>query len=65
MQLSAEPKEARPILAALTGSKEGPTSITLPVLPAYHGRVLDPEGRPAAGVQVGQSISFADGAQEK
>ena len=43
MKLSAEPKDARPIEAFFDGGKDDPVSISLPVLPAIRGRVIDPE----------------------
>jgi len=65
MRLSTEPKDARPIEAYLAGTKDDPASITLPVLPAIRGRVLEPEGRPVPNAAVGRWLTFeADGTGE-
>ncbi len=65
MTLSAEPKDARPIEAHVPGAKEDLPSITLPVLPAIRGRVLDHEGWPVANAAVGRWLTFdADGTGE-
>lgn len=53
ISLTAKPEAARPISAAIDVSEDGPGSITLPVLPPYQGRVLDPEGRPVPNAVVG------------
>src|SRR4029077_10320634 len=42
-----------------------PASITLPVLPAIRGRVLDPQGRPVPDAAVGRWLTFdTDGTGE-
>jgi thiol-disulfide isomerase/thioredoxin len=65
MRLSAAPKGARPIDAYLAGTKDDPASITLPVLPAIRGRVLDPQGSPVPNTAVGWHLNFlADGSGE-
>jgi len=65
MQLLAEPKDARPIKAFFNGVKDVPTSISLPVLPAIRGRVIDTDGRPVPDVAVGRWLAFdADGTGE-
>ena len=46
-------------------TKDGPASITLPVLPPVRGRVVDVDGKPMPDVKVGRWITFgADGAGE-
>jgi thiol-disulfide isomerase/thioredoxin len=65
LRLSAQPKDARPIEAILDVRRDGTPSITLPVLPAIRGRVLDPEGRPVPDAAVGRWLTFdADGTGE-
>jgi len=65
MRLSTEPKDARPIEAYLRGAKDDPASITLAVLPAIWGRVLDAEGWPVPDAAVGRWLTFdADGTGE-
>ncbi len=49
MKLSARPKDGRPIEAFFNGGKDDPTSVSLPVLPAIRGRVIDTEGLRGAG----------------
>ncbi|MGO9922291.1 MAG: redoxin domain-containing protein [Isosphaeraceae bacterium] len=64
MRLSTEPKDARPIEARLSGTNN-PASITLPVLPAIRGRVLDHQGWPVANAAVGRWLTFdSDGTGE-
>ena len=53
LRLSAEPAGARPIEATYGVTEDGPNMITLPILPPYRGRVLDPEGRPVPDATVG------------
>jgi thiol-disulfide isomerase/thioredoxin len=60
LRLSAQPKDARPIQAVLDVTRDGPPSITLPVLPPIRGRVLDPEGRPVPDAAVGRWLTFGD-----
>jgi len=65
VRLSTEPRNGRPIEAYFAGTKEDPASITLPVLPAIQGRVLDPEGWPVPNAAVGWHLSFeSDGTGE-
>jgi hypothetical protein len=65
MVLSAKPKDARPIKAHFNGGKDDPTSISLPVLPAIRGRVIDTEGRPVPDAAVGRWLTFdTDGTGE-
>jgi thiol-disulfide isomerase/thioredoxin len=65
LELSADPDGARPVQGSLAVSKDGLDSITLPVLPPYRGRVLDPQGRPVPDVAVGRWITFdPDGSGE-
>lgn len=58
MLLAATFPGARPVFAIMHGSLGEPDTIVLPVLPPVTGRVVDPEGRPIAGVKVGSMISF-------
>ena len=65
MELSAEPKDARPIEAFFNGGKDVPASISLPVLPPIRGRVIDTEGRSVPNTAVGRWLTFdADGTGE-
>lgn len=65
MNLTAEPKGLRPIVAYFRGTNDEPTSITLPVLPPIRGRVIDSQGWPVPEVAVGRWLSFdADGTGE-
>ncbi len=65
MSLSIEPRDARPVVAYLAGTKDDPPSITLPVLPAIRGRVIDSEGRPVPNAAVGRwLIVGTDGSGE-
>jgi thiol-disulfide isomerase/thioredoxin len=57
MHLSARPEGARPIEVGFGAVADAPASVTLPVLPPIRGRVLDPEGRPVAGVAVGRWLA--------
>ncbi len=63
--LSANPDGARPIKMLFAVRKNGPASITLPVLQPIRGRVLNPDGKPAPDVAVGRWITFgSDGTGE-
>lgn len=63
ISLSAEPDGARPSEAVLGVTRDGPSRVTLPVLPPLRGRVSDPEGRPVPDVAIGRWVSFgSDGA---
>jgi hypothetical protein len=63
--LAAEPEDARPVEAPIAVTKDGPKTITLPVLPPCRGRVVDPEGRPVPDIAVGRWVTFdAQGAGE-
>ena len=56
--LDIRPPGARAIHTMLVGAEDEPASIPVPVLSPIRGRVLDAEGRPAAGVNVGDLIQF-------
>jgi len=63
--LSVKPEGARPIEMLFAVRKDGPASITLPVVPPIQGRVLDRDGKPAPDVAVGRWITFgSDGVGE-
>jgi len=65
MSLSIEPKSGRPVVAYLAGTKDDPPTITLQVLPAIRGRVIDSEGRPVPNAAVGRwLIVGTDGSGE-
>jgi len=58
--VTAEPKDSRPVVAYLSGAKDDPDSIALPVLPAIRGRVLDAQGWPVPDAAVGWHLVFGD-----
>ncbi len=63
--LVAKPDGARPIEMFFAVRKDGPASITLPVLQPIRGRVVGSDGKPVPDVAVGRWIAFAsDGAAE-
>ena len=60
-----KPEGARPIEMLLAVRKDGPASITLPVVPPIRGRVVDRDGKPVPDIAVGRWISFgSDGVGE-
>jgi thiol-disulfide isomerase/thioredoxin len=56
--LTAKPAGARPIITYLGEMEDEPATVTLPVLPAIQGRVIDREGRPVPDAVVGNQIGF-------
>jgi thiol-disulfide isomerase/thioredoxin len=65
MGVIVHPEGAVPVETYIGSTADDPASITLPVLPALRGRVLDPEGQPVPDVTIGRWITFdTDGAGE-
>ena len=56
--LSVKPAGARPIEMLFAVRKDGPASISLPVVSPIRGRVLDPDGKPIPDVAVGRWITL-------
>ena len=65
VSVETKPPGARPVETILNIRKDGPASITLPVLAPIKGRVLDQDGKPVPDVAVGRWINFrADGTKK-
>ena len=61
MVLATRPRNARPVKAFLNnGVRVTRQSVTLPILPAIRGRVVDTDGRAVPNAAVGRWLTFSD-----
>ena len=60
MTLAINPSGSCSVEPYLSGTKDDPSSITLPILPPIRGCVVDTAGRPVANVAVGRWMAFAE-----